>query len=152
MNAFRILMVLLVCLLAASSLQAQTGTGQTVKEPNTMFELKVRVDGHSVIIRNDGDQNFRLTSIGILWQEGRGYWSKEPEDMHVPAHDSLRVQYADIVANYDPKTDDGYPRGVMMMLENEDGKIEPLAFIGNEVDGYQINPLLVREMKQRQER
>jgi hypothetical protein len=113
---------------------------------------RVQCDGVSVSVENRLPTPFTVSSVALFWSGSDGYWSQDLKDVTLPAEGKTRIGYGDIVEDFDAVKDAGYPRTIVLMLENTHGEVSAQAFIGDEFEGYSYAPVLTGSLQMDREK
>ena len=113
---------------------------------------RVSCDGLSVTVENGQAERYSVASIALFWSGNEGYWSQDLEGVTLPAQGEVRIDYRNIVADFNAKRDEGYPRTIVLMLENAQGEVTAQAFMGDEGEGYSFAPMLTGSLQESAEK
>ncbi|MCB2204476.1 hypothetical protein KQI65_06975 [bacterium] len=98
--------------------------------------VSIKCNGSAVVVHNHSDYPVPLGNMSLMWK-GRteAWWKYDPETKIIlKAGESRGIRYDEIVKNYDPEADDGYPYQITIAVSTEDKKPALLQF-GRDEDG-----------------
>lgn len=113
---------------------------------------QLRCDGISVTVMNLQAIPYTLSSVALFWGDTESFWSRDLDNVPLPEKGETRIGYGDIVTDFDADRDAGYPRVIVLMLEDANREVTAQAFMGDEVEGYSFAPMLTESLQRDGER